>query len=181
MRLLKLFGLILLISCNGQSQNENSDFSDLRDNLPIIRTPIVFNSNSDIQLKSVDFPNNQILKELEDKIYFSALGKVFESNNHITIIGYIPDDYGTPILITIDKNGNQLESFYLYQSVGFDMGHYQSNFVTINSNKTIDLVDSLLTRKIKEDGSNEIPGTDILTVTKSKFRLTDIGEIENIE
>ncbi|WP_157363727.1 hypothetical protein [Alkaliflexus imshenetskii] len=181
MKLLKLFGLILIISCNGQRQNENVDFSDLRDNLPTIITPIVFNSNGDIQQKPFDLPNNQILKDLKDKNYFTVLGKIFESNNFVTIVGYIPDDFGSPILITIDKNGNQLDSFVLYQSVGFDMGYYRSNFVTIYPNKTISLIDSFLTREINEDGSNEIPDSDLLTVTKSEFRLNDNGKIKKFE
>jgi hypothetical protein len=181
MRLLIFWGLIFLTYSCGQKQNENADFLELRENLPQIETPITFDSNSDIALKSIDLPNNQILKGLKDRNYFSVLGKVFETKDFITIVGYIPDDFGTPILVTLDKDGNQIDSFSLYKTVGFDMGYYRSNFVTINSDKTIVLIDSLLTLEINEDRTDEILGTDSLTVTKNKFRLTDKGTIEIIE
>ncbi|WP_227626100.1 hypothetical protein, partial [Geofilum rubicundum] len=182
MKLITLFGLILLVfSCNGQRQNEDSSFSDLCENLPTITTPIVFNSNIDIQLKSVDLPKNRILNELNDKSGFSVFGKIFESKSLVTIVGYVPDDYGSPIVVTIDNKGNIIDSFSLYQSVGFDMGYYRSNFVTINSDKTISIVDSLITRKILEDGSNEIPDSDSLAVTKSRFKHAASGKIEKIE
>ena len=68
-----------------------------------------------------------------------------------------------------------------YQTVGFDIGYYRSNFVTINADNTITLIDSLVTRKINVDRSEEILGTDSLTVTKSKFNLTDKGKIKKTE
>ena len=181
MKLFTLFGLILFINCTGQIQDKNSDFIELRDKLPIIVTPIVFNSNGDIRIKAVDLPNNKILKELKNKNSFSTFGKLFETKDFIAIIGYIPSDSGTPLLITIDNDGNELDSFVIYQTVGYDMGYYCSNFVTINADKSITLIDSLVTRKINEDGSDEIPETDSLTVTKSKFYLTDKGKIKKTE
>jgi hypothetical protein len=183
MKLFTLLGLILLVfSCNnGQRQKEKSAFSDLCENLPIIRIPIVFNSNIDIQLKPIDLPNNRILNELNDKNGFSVFGKVFESKSLVAIVGYVPDDYGSPIMVTIDNKGNIIDSFSLYQSVSFDMGYYRSNFVTINSDKTISIVDSLIIRQILEDGSNEIPGSDSLVITKSRFKHSASGKIEKIE
>jgi hypothetical protein len=181
MKLLTLFGLILFINCTGQIQDKNSDFIELRDKLPLISTPIVFNSNGDISIKTVDLPNNKILEELKYKNSFSAFGKIFEAKDFITIIGFIPNDSGTPLLITIDTEGNELATFVIYKTVGFDIGYYRSNFVTINEDKSIILIDSLVTRKIKEDRSEEIPGTDSLTVTKSKFNLTDKGKFKKTE
>ncbi len=183
MKLFSIFGLILLVFCcnNGQRQKEDSAFSDLCENLPTITTPIVFNSNNDIQLKSIDLPNNRVLNELNAKSGFSVFGKLFESKSFVTIVGYVPDDYGSPILVNVDNRGNIIELFSLYQSVGFDMGYYRSNFVTINSDKTISIVDSILTRQILEDGSNEIPGSDSLVITKCRFKHSASGKIEKIE
>jgi len=181
MKLLTLFGFILFINCTRQIQNKNSDYMELRDKLPLIVTPIVFNSNGEIRMKVVDLPNSKILKELKNKNSFSAFGKLFETKDFITIIGYIPNDSGTPLLITIDKDGNELDSFVICQTVGFDIGYYCSNFVTINADNTITLIDSLVTRKINRDRSEEILGTDSLIVTKSKFNLTDKGKIKKTE
>ena len=181
MKLFTLFGFLLVINCTGQIQDKNSDFIELRDKLPIIVTPIVFNSNGEITIKAVDLPNNKILRELKNKNSFSAFGKIFETKDFITIIGYIPSASGTPLLVTIDKDGDELDSFVIYQTVGFDMGYYRSNFVTINTDQSITLIDSLVTRMINEDGSDEIPGTDSLTVTRSKFNLTDKGKFNKTE
>jgi hypothetical protein len=181
MKLLTLFGLILFINCTGQIQDKNSDFIELRDKLPLIVTPIVFNSNGETRINAVDLPNNKIIKELKNKNSFSTFGKIFETEDFITIIGFIPNDSGTPLLITIDKDGNELDSFVIYQTVGFDMGYYRSNFVTINADKSITLIDSLITRKINENRSGEIPDTDSLTVNKINYRITNKGKIEIIE
>jgi len=69
----------------------------------------------------------------------------------------------------------------IYQTVGFDIGYYRSNFVTINADNTITLIDSLETRKINGDRSEEILGTDSLSATKSKFNFTDKGKIKKTE
>ena len=181
MRTITTLVFLIFISCGEQKTVENKGFIELRDKLPIISTPITFNSDDDINLKSIELVDNELLKGLKQRNYFSAFGKIFETENFITIIGYIPSDSGTPILVTIDKDGIEVSSHAIYETVMGDMGRYTSNFVTIDSKRIIHFTDSTLTRQINEEGDDEIPGTDALTVTIRKYRITDVGKIENIE
>ena len=178
MRIITTIGLLFCIGCGGQRSLENKDFAELRDKLPTIQTPVTFDSNGDIDLKSVELTNNGLLKKLKERNYFSVFGKIFESKDFITIVGYIPDDTGTPILVTFDKNGNEISSHAVYETVMGDMGRYTSNFVTIDPDRVIHFIDSTVTRQINED---EIPGTDSLTVTVKKYKLTDKGTIEIVD
>jgi len=180
-RTIIIFGFLICVGCSVQKTDESKDFSELRDKLPQIQTPISFNSDRNFDLKSVDLPNNLILRTLKNKNYFSVFGKVFESTDFIAIIGYIPDDLGSPILVIINREGKEIDAFRPYQTAVYDIGYYRTNFVTINPDKTILFIDSLVTRKLNEDKTNELPGTDSLTVTKSKFRLTYKGKVEKIE
>jgi hypothetical protein len=84
-------------------------------------------------------------------------------------------------LVTFDKEGNQLDSHVVYETALGDMGHYSSNYVTINPNRVIDFTDSTTTRKINPEGTDEIPGTDSLTVTIKKYKITDKGKIERVD
>jgi hypothetical protein len=181
MRTITILGLLILFGCSGQSSSVNKDFAELRDKLPTIETPISFNSNSHIGLGPADLADNGLLKELKERSYFSVFGKIFESEDFITIIGYIPNDTGTPLLITFDKTGTQTSSYAAYETAMGDMGRYTSNFVTIDRDRTIHFIDSTVTRKINEDGTDEIPGTDSLIVTTRKYRLADKGTIESVD
>jgi hypothetical protein len=181
MRTTIIFGLLICIGCVGQKSAENKDFVELRDKLPQIKTPISFNSDYNIDLKSVELTDNGLLKKLKDRNYFSVFGKIFETENFITIIGYIPDDTGTPILVTFDNDGNELDSHVVYETAMGDMGHYSSNYVTINPDREIYFTDSTTTRKINAEGTDEIPGTDSLVVTIKKYKLTDKGKIERVD
>ena len=92
----------------------------------------------------------------------------------------VPADIATPVLTTYDKMGKEIDSFFMYPTAGGDMGYYSTNVITLKENKELFLTDSVLTRKINKEGTDEIPGTDSLSVTKKTFRVNDKGEIEEI-
>jgi hypothetical protein len=174
-------GLVLLLVCCGQPKEVNKDISALREKLPKLETPLEFNSDRMMKLKSIELTDNALIKKLKDKNYFTLVGKVFDTENNITILGYIPDDIGTPILITYDKDGNELSSHALYENAMGDMGQYTTNIVIVRPDRQILFTDSTTTRKINDEGTDEIPGTDSLSVTYKKYRLTDKGTIERVE
>lgn len=173
--------LVLLLGCCGQQKEVNIDISELREKLPKLETPLEFNSDRMMKLKSIELPDNALLKKLKDKNYFTLVGKVFDTENNITILGYIPDDIGTPILITYDNEGNELSSHAIYENAMGDMGQYTTNIVTVLPDRQILFTDSTTTRKINDDGTDEILGTDSLSVTHKKYKLTDKGTIERVE
>lgn len=177
----RIIGLILLLSCCVQREKLNKDIAELREKLPKLETPLKFNSDRMMKLRSIELPDNGLIKKLTDKSYFTLVGKVFETEDNITILGYIPDDIGTPILITYDNEGNELSSHAIYENAMGDIGHYTTNIVTILPNRLILFTDSTITRKINDQGTDEIPGTDSISVTHKKYRLTDKGLVESVD
>ena len=177
----RTIGLILLLTCCGQQKKVNSDISELRLKLSKLETPLEFNSDRMMKLRSIELPDNALITKLKDKNYFTLVGKVFDTEDNLTILGYIPDDIGTPILITYDNDGNELSSHVLYENAMGDMGRYTTNIVTVLPDRQILFTDSTTTKKINDEGTDEIPGTDSLSVTHKKYRLTDKGIIERVE
>jgi hypothetical protein len=152
----KTIGLILLLSCCGQREKVNRDISELREKLPKLETPLEFNSDRMMKLKSIELPDNGLIKKLKDQNYFTLVGKVFDTEDNVTILGYIPDDIGTPILMTYDNEGNELSSHAIYENAMGDMGRYTTNVVTVLPDRQILFTDSTTTRKINDEGTDEI-------------------------
>ena len=171
----------MLLSCCGQQQKVNKDISELREKLPKLETPLSFNSDRMVKWKSIELPDNGLISKLKEKNLFSLLGKVFETKDNITILGYITDDIGTPILVTYDNDGNELSTHLIYENAMGDMGRYTTNIVTIQTDKQIIFTDNTTTRKINGEGTDEIPGTDSVSVTHKKYRLNDKGIIERVD
>lgn len=180
---IKIIGVIvlLLLSCCGQQQKVNKDISELRQSLPQLETPLEFNSDRMVKWKSIELPDNDLISKLKEKSTFTLIGKVFETKDNITILGYVSTDIGTPVLITFDNEGNELSTHVIYENAMGDMGHYTTNIVRILSDKQILFTDSTTTRKINAEGTNEIPGTDSVSVTHKKYRLSDKGAIERVD
>jgi hypothetical protein len=177
----KFIVLLFLAGCGTQPAKENKDITQFRKELSKIDMPLEFNSDRQLKLKSIELSGNEILKGLKEKSYFTLLGKVFETEKNITILGYIPDDTGTPLLITFDNQGSQISSHAIYENAMGDMGIYITNTARILPDRHILFTDSTTTRKINAEGDDEIPGTDSLSVTHKKYRITDEGKIERVE
>jgi len=172
--------LLFLAGCGGKREDENKDVAQLR-TIPAYQLPARFDSNRKVKYKAIELQNNELIKELQTKKYFTLLGKVFETKETVTILGYIADDYGTPTLITFDSQGKKISSHGLFENAVADMGRYTSNISTLLANKQILFTDSTITRKINAEGTDEIPGTDSLSVTRKKYRITDEGLVERVE
>lgn len=177
MRLL-IFWLLLLFSCSGQRLEHKSELIKLIDQLPTIKTPVTFNSDkSPVELKV----NQEIIDSLQSKIPgYGILGKLFETDDFVAIVGIVPNDTGSPQVLIFDKAGNVIESYLAYETAGGDMGFTSQNVVTIYPNREIVFIDSTWTMKINEDGTDVIQGTDSLTVAIIKYRITDKGKIEKL-
>jgi hypothetical protein len=189
MRLLTL--IFILFSCRPSqpdkldnvalTDNRNIDLYELLDQLPTLKTPLTFKSNGEITRVNLVVRNDELTNKISEILPdFHALGKIYQTKDFIAVISIVHADIATPVLTTYDKKGKEIDSFFLYPTAGGDMGYYSTNVITLNDNRVIILTDSTLTRKINEEGSNEIPGTDSLSVTTKQFRLNDRGAIEEI-
>ena len=178
--------LLLLFSC-GRHQNDksnlttdktNNDFYSLLEQLPNLKTPLTFRSNRQISR------DNLINEELINRIHesdpsFNPYGRIYQTSDFIAVIGIGSADIATPVLATYDKNGKLIDSFFMYPTAGGDMGYYSTNIITLTENKELFLTDSVLTRKINKEGTDEIPGTDSLSATTKKNFIKEYTFVRN--
>lgn len=177
MRLL-IFGLFILLGCNGQRLEHKSELIKLIDQLPTIKTPVTFHSDkSPIGLKI----NQELLDSLRSKIPgYGILGKLFETGDFVAIVGIVPNDTGSPQVLIFDRAGKEIDSYLVYETAGGDMGFTSKNVVTIYPNREIVFIDSTWTMKLNEDGTDVIQGTDSFTVATERYRITDKGKFEKL-
>jgi len=101
----------------------------MRKQLPQIQLPATFNSDKKVKYLAIELEGNQTIKRLIEKNSFSLLGKLFETENYITILGYLPDNFGSPVVITINNSGREISSHVLYETARTGFGYHTSNFV----------------------------------------------------
>lgn len=186
--------IMILMSCNSKQTSDHSvtpdqvaipidnEFKGLIDSLPVIRTPITFDSDNGIRYEPFAIENTDLLTRLQKRIpTFLGYGKVDDTKDYYLLIGISTSDLGSPVLMTFDKEGNKIDSFFMFETAGGDIGYYSKNIVTLKTTREFIFTDSTLTRELNETGDGEIEGTDSLIVKVNKYRITDTGGIEVIK
>src|SRR5882672_4519142 len=156
----------MLISCS--TKKDTVDANDLIQSLPKIQTPVTYRSDSRANIVGSAEIDTAFMRKMINE-GFGPMGRLFEANDFYAIIGAVPNDTGSPEIRTIDKKGKQIASHILWETAGADMGYYSTNIVTIFPDRTILFKDSVMTRKINSEGTNEIEGTDSVSVTTKKY------------
>ena len=161
---------------------DNKEFQSFVNQLPQIETPLTFNSKKNKQIESAEIKENPFSTKLrEEDGCFNILGKLFETKNYIAILGIVPADMAIPVIFTLDKNGNKIDKYFVFKNAQGDMGFYTWNIGTIFPDKQIQFIDSTITRKINPEGTNEIPGTDSLSVVTNKYQISEDGKFIEIK
>jgi hypothetical protein len=176
---IKLTALLLLIGCSGKQKHDNKDVIELREKLPKIETPIKFNSDIRVKYKTVELEDNELIKKLAARNPFSLFGKVFETENNITILGYTFDKIGTPVIITFGNDGNEISSHIIFENVMSDVGLHTSNIVTIRPDRQILFTDSTVTSMLVGEGINSTARDSVL-VKHKKYLISENGSIEKL-
>ncbi len=151
---------------------------ELKDYIPqmaMIQTPVTFNSDNFDNMSPRDeklsrlfaFPNGQTL-----------VGKLFSTDQFDALLFSIPADGTYPLAITYDKVGNKIDSLGLIKRGGSDVDFDCVEHVTVNPDRTIVLIDSMIHWKVTPDGGNRVEGSDSLVVTRKAFELLDNGKFK---
>jgi len=165
--------LFVFVGCN---ETENKEFHSFIKQLPLLETPIKFESRKEYPYEIFSLDNNSFFRKLHEELGFGVMGKIFETNKFIAVLGNVPSDTGTPIILTFDKNGKKIDSHFVFTTVGSDMGFYTWNKEVILPDMTMHFTDSTITRKINAEGTNEILGTDSLTIIRKVFKISEEGK-----
>jgi len=168
--------------CLSNSCTEKNQFQTFIKQLTRLDTPVTFNSKTDYEL-NLQYPkNNKFFISIQNEYPgFGVCGLFFETKEFVAILGSIPTDNGTPIILTFDKKGKKIDAHILYENVMEDLGKYVSNSETVLPDMQFVFTDSTITRKISDDGSEEIPGTDSLSVTTKKYMIDKTGKFIQTE
>ena len=177
-----LFALIILVGCQSRQENKKNNFNNFRDyasNLEIIQLPFTYSTNFGITspLPSLDtnLLNNykNFFKNLD---YEKTLGKLVETENYVIVIEKKVGDFGpVPIFLTYDNTGKIIESFNTFKKSGVDFGYNSSEYITVNKDYTITVIDSTRVWKINSDETDIIEGSDSLNVGKTIYKIDSLG------
>lgn len=185
-----IFGLTILLSTscsekpktdsvdNIPEQKETTTFSSVYDTLDFLTVPITLTPEKWSELYR-DHLNKYGTTEGWE-LMKHPYARLTENSNYKGIIFVSTDETGSPTLITIDKDGQPIDTLFLLGDWGGnDPSIGTSEIVTINKDYIFHLIDSTSTFDVGPDG-DRIESTSKLTVTNEKYRILDNGKIEKI-
>ena len=198
-----LFGLtiVLMTNCserpkanltdNLEQENEVATFPSIHDTSDVEETNSMFFTSPYDTLRQVEFPwdtstdggwletasihvDNFGIVNDEDFLKH-PYRKVYDTKYYKAVIFISSGQTGPPALVTIGKDQKPIDTLVLLGKWGDD-NYEKYELVTINSNKTITLLDSLSTRTTTDD-------IDVkkLFAQLSRFKLLDNGSFKKIE
>lgn len=183
---LTIIGLVFCLFCNGQRSASNTDFQELRERLLLIKTPVELPTHFD---RLERLPDNKILLGLQAKyskrqLPFIVLGRLFDSHKFVALLGVVPAGPGSYIIITFNKEGEQIDSLavlpnhsgYVIDSISSDEFRCSAK---VFSRKQIVAVDSSVSYDVRmEQGIPiEVQQTKTVSVQTRRYRITKKGKI----
>jgi len=92
----------------------------------------------------------------------------------------LPDNNGTPVVITIDNNGRKIKSHVLYETAKTGIRRHTSNTATVLSNRHILFTDSTVIKNIIHKVPDQIFIADSISVTHKSYVITENGTIKTL-
>jgi len=189
------FILFVLISCstdtktsnntttaeNVQQGNSENNFENYLKTLDQI--PLPFSHNSLGQLQT--FSKNYDKKAFEKYKHIGTsqpLGILFNDSKSVTLVDFSLGDFGlVPFLTTYDKQGNKVDSLVPYQKTRHDPGCQVIEYLTINKNKTILVIDSVKTYSLFPRNSDMGKTSSKVKSNVTKYIIEQNGRIRENE
>ena len=106
---------------------------------------------------------------------------LIDNEKYKAVIFVSPDATGSPVLMTFDRNGKQIDGLWLLGDWGNnDPSFGTSEIVTIDKNFTIHMIDSVSSWDLDETG-DRIEATKKTTVKNEWYQILNIGAIKKIK
>jgi len=163
-----ILGLALILT----SCSVKTDFEKRYLLMKQIETPLHVDSESKDYLTGINYDS----VARSGTIY----GRLFFNEHFYSLINLVPADDIVPELVTYDKNGDKIDSWYFFRNPGTEPGFRSREYITINADQSIVFVDSTLTWD-SDSLMNEIPGTEKLEIVRERFVITQEGHISKLE
>ncbi len=167
------------VSGTGEQFNAKNPFVNYLTTLEQIPLPFKYNPLGKLPELSKDY-NKQAFEKYN---YFGSskpLGILFNDAKTVTIVDCSIGDNGlVPFLTTYDKKGIKIDSLAPFQKSGGDVGYFAVEYLTITKDKTIVVLDSVTTYKLKHDNSDVDESTKKITTGLIKYTIAENGQIKN--
>jgi hypothetical protein len=106
--------------------------------------------------------------------------RLSENENFKAFVFASTDETGSPVIITFDKKGKEIDGLVLLGDWGGnDPSIGTTELAIINKDLTIQLIDSTRTYDLNADG-DRVESSEKLTTKDKLFRILDSGKIEKI-
>jgi hypothetical protein len=178
-KIILFFVLLILISCAVKNTQERGDqlFSNYLKTLDKIDLPFHHSSVGEFPELSKKYDSLGFAKYKH--VWTSKpLGKLFETDSIVVLVDLsIGDNNLVPFITTFDRFGNKIDSLGPYEKSGGDIGYQAVEYLTINKDRFIIVVDTVETWKLNEDESDIIEDSSIVTSDTTIYHITNTGKI----
>jgi hypothetical protein len=141
--------------------------------LPFIPSPIIWDDLLKEHFERFNFENQDYWKLLNH-----PYAKLVDAKNYKAIIFYANNENNSPSIVTIGKNGVPIDTLLLLRnSGGNDPSYYSTAFVKVNTDLSIQIIDSISTYEVDQIG-HRIESTLKLNVIKELHKILKTGEIQ---
>lgn len=193
-----IFALFLLTGCNNNNQQQAStqEATTPETTNPVTKTSelsafeLYVSTLEQIPLPLNHNPLGQLpeLSNNYDKNGFAnykhvwtsqPLGIYFNDGETIGIIDCSIGDWGlVPFLTIYDKQGNKIDSTSFYKKSGGDMGYQAIEYLTLEANRHIIVLDTVKRWNLNEDESDIIENSMQQTIGRTEYQVLTNGMIE---
>ncbi|MFO0507007.1 MAG: hypothetical protein ACK5X6_09190 [Chryseotalea sp.] len=171
---------IIMICCNPKTNEENlsNDINTFKSNYDTLKTfklPLILNWKIWNKLSEEHYNDNRIIGG--NDLLKMPFGKLVDSELFKGVI-FI---YNDPILITIDKNQNPIDTLFLLgDNFSNDPSITTIEQAKITADLKIQLIDSVFTYDTDEN-ENRIESTMKLSISVKEYKIENNGIIKNIK
>jgi hypothetical protein len=157
---------------------EKESFKSVYDTLDQMEIPITLTWDkwNDLYRKHADKYGLGLGENITDHPF----AKLAEGKDFKAFVFVSRDETGSPVIITFDKNGKEIDSFGLLGDIASnDPGNWTKELAIINRDLTIQFIDSVWAYDLDHDGGR-IESSGKLTTKNQLYRLLDSGKFEKI-
>jgi hypothetical protein len=172
--------LIILLSISILScTEEKKGFPDYLKGLDELELPLSFDLNSEMDAsKNYD---STLFETYKHVWTYAPYGIAFKNNKVVGVIEYSIADNGlAPFLITLDNQGNKIDSLNILGNTGFGEQGQTLESAILDADLKLVVTDSSKSWQIDSD-YNEIPNTTELRVTTTTYQVLENGKIKQID
>jgi hypothetical protein len=187
-----LVSTILIISCsNKQPDNSNNeqlnhsteenvsadDFANYLRSIKKLETPFTIDN---LDYEPVGYESVLFLK-YKSKSSSWPYGQIVDNGQIISTIEVtIGEDRYAPIIMTYTKDGQKIDSLLPYKKTGWDIDYLSREYLTINGNKEIVVIDSTTTWKLS-DKMDRIDDSKTTSTDTVIYKVDDFGKFNIIK